>query len=48
MIRLYEGGSWFLGCIYCPHRILEGGPPLPVAEVLNLPDTHPEEVERAA
>lgn len=50
LIRLYEGGLWFMGCIYCPHRIPEGGPPLPAVETVSLPDDPviPEEVRTAA
>lgn len=50
LIRLYEGGNWFLGCVYCPYRIPEGGPAVPAAETVNLPetDTDPEELEAAA
>lgn len=48
LIRLYEGGNWSLGCIYCPYRIPEGGPPQPAADTVHLPSTDPEELESAA
>lgn len=24
LIRIYDAGRWFLACIHCPYRILEG------------------------
>jgi len=50
LIRMYETGAWYLACIYCPHRILEGWATPPVAQDVELPVTpiHPEETEVVA
>lgn len=50
LIRTYEAGSWYLACVHCPHRILEGRAeyPAPRVVVIEIPSPVPEEKEQAA
>ena len=36
-IRTYEAGTWYLSCVQCPHRIVEGRVETPAGEVVELP-----------